>query len=187
MDKKDVGVLLNENNIKLNRLYFKQTCKLIGIQVIYRAPMPNKTWDGYGELDGFFYPPEIVGCLFTEHPNQKTMKKLGWIAELQENSSIIEVPYDLKNLQIGALFILPGALDGAKGRVFKVISMETIGVYPASILCEIAPVYEDSFDRGKISHTDDDMNLLLNTPQDNNGSDFMFLQEDDREDNIDGR
>lgn len=187
MDKKDVGVLLNENNIKLNRLYFKQTCKLIGIQVIYRAPMPNKTWDGYGELDGSFYPPEIVGCLFTEHPNQKTMKKLGWIAELQENSSIIEVPYDLKNLQIGALFILPGALDGAKGRVFKVISMETIGVYPASILCEIAPVYEDSFDRGKISHTDDDMNLLLNTPQDNNGSDFMFLQEDDREDNIDGR
>ena len=187
MDKKDVGVLLNENNIKLNRLYFKQTCKLIGIQVIYRAPMPNKTWDGYGELDGSFYPPEIVGCLFTEHPNQKTMKKLGWIAELQENSSIIEVPYDLKNLQIGALFILPGALDGAKGRVFKVISMETIGVYPASILCEIAPVYEDSFDRGKISHTDDDMNLLLNTSQDNNGSDFMFLQEDDREDNIDGR
>ena len=85
------------------------------------------------------------------------------------------------------MFILPGALDGAKGRVFKVISMETIGVYPASILCEIAPVYEDSFDRGKISHTDDDMNLLLNTPQDNNGSDFMFLQEDDREDNIDGR
>lgn len=187
MDKKDVGVLLNENNIKLNRLYFKQTCKLIGIQVIYRAPMPNKTWDGYGELDGSFYPPEIVGCLFTEHPNQKTMKKLGWIAELQENSSIIEVPYDLKNLQIGALFILPGALDGAKGRVFKVISMETIGVYPASILCEIAPVYEDSFDRGKIPHTNDDMNLLLNTPQDNNGSDFMFLQEDDREDNIDGR
>ena len=187
MDKKDVGVLLNENNIKLNRLYFKQTCKLIGIQVIYRAPMPNKTWDGYGELDGSFYPPEIVGCLFTEHPNQKTMKKLGWIAELQENSSIIEVPYDLKNLQIGALFILPGALDGAKGRVFKVISMETIGVYPASILCEIAPVYEDSFDRGKISHTDDDMNLLLNTSQDNNGSDFMLLQEDDREDNIDGR
>lgn len=187
MDKKDVGVLLNENNIKLNRLYFKQTCKLIGIQVIYRAPMPNKTWDGYGELDGSFYPPEIVGCLFTEHPNQKTMKKLGWIAELQENSSIIEVPYDLKNLQIGALFILPGALDGAKGRVFKVISMETIGVYPASILCEIAPVYEDSFDRRKIPHTDDDMNLLLNTPQDNNGSDFMFLQEDDREDNIDGR
>ena len=81
MDKKDVGVLLNGNNIKLNRLYFKQTCKLIGIQVIYRAPMENKTWDGFGELDGSFYPPELVGCLFTEHPNQKTMKKMGWVAE----------------------------------------------------------------------------------------------------------
>lgn len=181
MDKKDVGVLLNKNNIKLNRLYFKKTCKLIGIQVIYRAPMKNKTWDGFGELDSCFYPPEVVGCLFTEHPNQKTMKKIGWVAELQENSSIIEVPYDLKNLQIGALFIVPSGLDDAKGRVFKVISMESIGVYPASILCEIAPVYENIFDRSQIQHEDNDMNLLLDTPQDNNGSDFMLLN-DDKED-----
>lgn len=183
MDKKDVGVLLNGNNIKLNRLYFKQTCKLIGIQVIYRAPMENKTWDGFGELDGSFYPPELVGCLFTEHPNQKTMKKMGWVAELQENSSIIEVPYDLKNLQIGALFIVPSGLDHAKGRVFKVIGMESIGVYPASILCEIAPVYENTFDRAQIQHKDNDMNLLLETPQDNNGSDFMLLN-DNKEDKL---
>ena len=183
MDKKDGGVLLNGNNIKLNRLYFKQTCKLIGIQVIYRAPMENKTWDGFGELDGSFYPPELIGCLFTEHPNQKTMKKMGWVAELQENSSIIEVPYDLKNLQIGALFIVPSGLDHAKGRVFKVIGMESIGVYPASILCEIAPVYENVFDRAQIQHTDNDMNLLLETPQDNNGSDFMLLN-DNKEDKL---
>ena len=128
MNNKDVGILLNENNIKLRRLYFKQACSLIGIRVIYRAPMENKVWDGSGELDGSFYPPEIVNCLFTEHVNQKTMKKLGWVAELQENSSIIEVPYDLKNLQIGALFIIPSGIDNAKGRVFKVISMENIGV-----------------------------------------------------------
>lgn len=175
MDKNDVGVLLNQNNIKLTRLYFKQTCKLIGIRVIYRAPMENKTWDGFGELDGSFYPPEVVGCLFTEHPNQKTVKKMGWVAELQENSSIIEVPYDLKNLQIGALFIVPSGLDDARGRVFKVISLESIGVYPASILCEIAPVYENIFDRSQIQHEDNDTNLLLDTSQDNNGSDFLLL------------
>ena len=50
MKSKDVGVLLNGNNIKLHRNYFKQMVKLIGINVIYRQPMENKTWDGYGEL-----------------------------------------------------------------------------------------------------------------------------------------
>ena len=182
MDNKDVGILLNGNNIKLHRFYFKQIVKLIGINVIYRAPMENKTWDGHGELEGSFYPPQSVGCLFTEHPNQKTLKKLGWTLELQENSSVIEVPYDLEKLQFGALFIVPSGLDHAIGRVFKVINMESIPIYPATILCEIEPVYEDAFDRGQIQHTDNDTNLLLDTPQDNGGSDFMYLKEDDRED-----
>lgn len=184
MDKKDVGILLNGNNIKLHRQYFKQAVKLIGINVIYRAPMEDKHWDGFGELDGSFYPPMLVGCLFTDHPNQKTLKKIGWVAELQENSSIIEVPYDLPNLQIGALFIVPSGLDSANGRVFKVINMESIAVYPATILCEIAPVYQDAFDRGQFDHTDNDTNLLLDTKQDNNGSDFMLLKDDDREDRL---
>ena len=181
MDDRDVGLLLKRNNINLHRHYFKHMCKLIGIRVIYRAPMENKTWDGYGELDGSFYPPQVVGCIFTEHPNQKTLKKMGWVAELQENSSIIEVPYDLKDLQIGSLFIIPSGLDHAKGRVFKVISMENIAIYPATILCEIAPVYENQFDRGQLQHTDNDMNLLAETSQDNGGSDFMYLKDDDRE------
>jgi hypothetical protein len=183
MDNKDVGILLNGNNIKLHRQYFKQTIKLIGINVIYRAPMENKTWDGYGELDSSFYPPEIVGCLFTEHPNQKTLKKLGWVAELQENSSIIEVPYDLKNLQQGSLFIIPSGLDNAKGRVFKVVGMESIAVYPSTILCEIIPVYENRFDRSQLQHTDNDMNILLESNSDNDGSNFMYLS-DEKEDKI---
>lgn len=185
MDKRDVGVLLNPNNIKLHRFHFNQTVKLIGIQAIYRAPMENKSWDGYGELDSFFYPPQKVGCLFTEHPNQKTLKKMGWVAELDERSSMIEVPYDLEKLQLGALFIIPSALDNAKGRVFKVLHMESVAVCPASILCEIAPVYENAFDRSQLQHEDNDMNLLLDSPEDNGGSNFMYLKEDDREDDVD--
>lgn len=177
MEQKDVGVLLNSNNIKLQRQYFKQMVRLIGVQVIYRRPMENKVWDGYGELDGSFYPPQKVGCIFTEHPTQKTMKKLGWAAELNSQRSIIEVPYDLEGLQIGALFIIPSGVDNSRGRVFKVISMENISIFPSSIVCEIAPVYEDKFDRGQLQHTDNDMNLLLDATTDNTGSDFMFLND----------
>lgn len=43
MDNRDVGILLQGNNIKLKRYYFDQMCKLIGIKAIYRAPLEDKS------------------------------------------------------------------------------------------------------------------------------------------------
>jgi hypothetical protein len=115
--------------------------KLLGINCKYRAPAPNKTNDSYGDLQTGYMPEVIVGCLFDEHPNQKSMRKAGWVAELQEGSSIIHVPYDLTGLQVGALFEVPSGLDNGKGRLFRVVSMSNIMIYPASIACEIALEY----------------------------------------------
>ena len=141
-NRKDYGILITPE-IKLHRQYFKEMVKLLGVNCIYRAPLPGKTFDAHGDLDAKYYPGEVVSVIFQEHPDQKTLKKMGWVAELQENSSIIHVPYDLPNLQVGALFIIPSGLDKAEGRVFRVISMQNIMVYPDYIACEIAPEYED--------------------------------------------
>lgn len=139
----DYGILLNQN-LKLQRTYFKQMTKLLGINCQYYAPMNNKTYSQLGDLETDYFPPELVGCIFQEHPDQKTVKKMGWVAELQEGSSIIHVPYDLKGLEVGALFALPSGLDNGRSRLFRVISMQNIMVYPASIACELAPEYKDS-------------------------------------------
>ena len=136
------GMLLTPE-IKLHRKYFLEMTKLLGIKFIYKAPLPGKTFDKHGDLNANYYPGQVVFGIFQDHPDQKTLKKMGWVAELQENSSIIHVPYDLPNLQVGALFIIPSGIDKAEGRVFRVISMQNIMVYPASIACEIAPEYED--------------------------------------------
>ena len=140
-NRKDYGILLTPE-IKLHRKYFLEMAKLLGIQFIYKAPLPGKTFDKHGDLNANYYPGQVVFGIFQDHPDQKTLKKMGWVAELQENSSIIHVPYDLPNLQVGALFIIPSGLDKAEGRVFRVISMQNIMVYPPSIACEIAPEYE---------------------------------------------
>ena len=140
----DYGMLLNKD-AKLHRAWFKQMTKLIGITCQYKAPIVNiKEFDKYGDLQAQ-YPKESipVGCIFQDHPDQKTLKKMGWVAELQEGSSIIHVPYDLPNLQVGCLFKVPSGLDSAEPRLFRVISMQNIMVYPASIACEIAPEYEN--------------------------------------------
>ena len=168
MDNKDYGLLLNQN-IKLYRSYFKEMVKLLGINCIYRAPRKDsKHFDEHGDLDSNYYEPMQVGVIMQDHPDQKTLKKMGWVTELQESSSIIHVSYDLEHLEVGALFTLPSGIDGAPGRTFRVISMQVGMIYPASIACEVAPEYEDTTQESEIhDFSGSNFNVLL----DNEGDD----------------
>ena len=165
---KDYGILIRENDIKLHRLWFKQCVALHGINCKYKAPSNNKEYDIYGDLQTGYKPEIIVGCLFEEHPDQKSLKKAGWVAELQEGSSIIHVPYDLPDLQVGALFEVPSGLDRSKGRVFRVRSMSNIMIYPASIACELALEYVSNDEQRLITtaHEKEDMPLLIDREDD---------------------
>lgn len=160
------GLLLNEKDIKLHRNYFKEMCKLIGVRVIYRANRPDKHWTTYAEIDSNYYEPKLVECIFNEFPDQRTMKKLGWVSELDENASIISVPYDLENVQVGALFIIPSAIDNSQGRLFRVAKMSVANIYPASITCELVPEYINTFKENAYEHKTNSYNLL--TREDDN-------------------
>lgn len=153
------GTLLTPD-IKLHRQYFEEMIKLMGIWVIYRSPKKDKHYTTYTEIQSNFNDPILVGCIFEDHPNQQTLRKLGWAAELQENSSLIHVPYDLPNIQQGALFIIPSGLDDGKGRLFRVVKLTNSMIYPASITCEIVPEYYDSMSEDSTIHEHDSINLL---------------------------
>lgn len=128
---------------------------MIGIKVFYRAPMPDKHYTTFTEIESNYFEPIEVGCIFDEHPTQQTLKKIGWVSELQESASIIHVPYDLPNIQQGALFFIPSGLDNAPNRLFRVTKMMNSMVYPASISCEIVPEFENTFvpEQHDYSHT----------------------------------
>jgi hypothetical protein len=160
--KTNYGLLINKD-IKLHRIWFKQMTALHGINCKYLAPLKNKTYDTYADLQTGYAPEILVGCLFEEHPDQKSLKKAGWVAELQEGSSIIHVPYDLPDIQVGALFEVPSGLDTGKGRLFRVISLSNIMIYPASISCEIALEYESNDEQRLITTAleQEDMPLLI--------------------------
>ena len=119
--------------------------KLLGIYVLYRSPKQDKSYTTYREIESNYNPPIVVGCIFVDHPDQQTLRKMGWVSELQPSSSLIQVDYDLQNLQQGALFIIPSGLDDGKGRLFRVVKIVNTMVYPASVTCEIVPEYEDEF------------------------------------------
>ena len=173
MKNSDTGILLSDHNIKLHRQWFKQMTKLVGLNVIYYAPKdtdPNiKTYNRYGELDPEYEDGIVVGCIFDEHPTQKTMRKLGWNAEMADTSTVIHVPYDLPNVQAGAKFVIPSGLDSAEGRVFRVLRMSNIAVYPASIACELGPVLVNTLPPEKITDFDESNFNLLGDESDEYG------------------
>lgn len=161
------GLLINKD-IKLHRAWFKQMTALHGVNCKYRAPLANKEYDEYADLQTGYAPEQVVGCLFDEHPDQKSLKKAGWVAELQESTSIIHVPYDLPGLQAGALFEIPSGIDESPARVFRVISLSNIMIYPASIACEVALEYESN-DEPRLAteaRETEDMPLLIDVEGD---------------------
>lgn len=162
MENIDTGLLLHKQDIELHRKWFKEMCRLIGINVLHRSPKEGaKDWNIHGELDAKYNAPVLVSVIFDEHPTIWTMKKLGWNAEQDDKVSIIHVPYDLAGLQAGSLFIIPSGIDNSVGRVFRVTRMSTIQVYPASVTCEIAPEWESTQEKSEIEDfSDSDFNVL---------------------------
>lgn len=153
------GKLLTPD-IKLHRKYFDEMVKLLGIQVIYRAPRKDKHWTTYSEIDSNYKDPLMIGCLFEDHPAQSTMKKLGWVSELQTESSLIHVAYDTPDIQVGALFTIPSGIDTAKGRLFRCVRLTNSIIYPASVTCEIIPEYEDTYNNTNIDYKHSSFNAL---------------------------
>lgn len=154
------GLLLNQKDILLQRSYFNELVTLLGVQVKHRAPKPNKHYTTYAEIQGNYFDAVQVGCIFVDHPDQRTMKKLGWNSELSTEASIISVPYDLEGIQQGSLFYVPSAFDNTKERLFRVVELSSIMIYPASLTCKIVPEYETTFSPNLFDHKTNSFNLL---------------------------
>ena len=159
------GLLINKQDILLQRNYFKELVSMIGIQVEHRAPKPDKTYTTYTEIKSNYCESETVGCIFQDHVDQKTMRKLGWNAELSTDFAIISVPYDLVGLQQGSLFYIPSAFDNTEDRLFRVVEMSSIMIYPASLTCKLVPEYTNTFSENLFDHKRNSFNLL-NTEED---------------------
>ena len=157
--EKDYGKLV-QPNVELQRKYFREMVSLRGVFCEYQYPLQNKQYTTQGELDTDYSSPQRVGCIFNENIDQKTAKKLGWNAELQDQMSLISVPFDLENLQLGCLFKIPSAFSN-EGRKFRVVEMSAIAIYPASITCRLVPEYDTTVERAETElFVASDFNLL---------------------------
>ena len=137
------GLLLNADT-KLHRAYFEEMTKLLGVKVGYQYPLEGKTYNLNGELIAHYSDPQDIYCIFNDHIDNKTAKMMGWNSELLKDAAMISVPYDLENLQIGCLFNIPEALDSGGKRLFRLVELSTIQIYPASVTCRLVQEYTDT-------------------------------------------
>lgn len=158
-DEQKYGTLLTPD-IKIYRKFFQELVELQGIKVVYWAPRTDKHYTLHGEIESNYQNPDVIGCIFEEYPDQNSMRKKGWVVELQEGASLISVPYDLHDIQAGALFVVPSGLDNTKGRLFRVTRLLNIMIYPSSITCEIVPEWENTLPNSKMDRQYQDFNLL---------------------------
>lgn len=161
METSNYGLLLN-GNTKLHRGWFKEMARLLGIKVIVKVPRnESKDYTDQGELVANYQDPIAVYGIFQDYLDQKTSKMLGWNVEQDEENSVIHLPYDVKDLQVGTQVIVPSALDKSEGRVFRVIELSTIAIYPASVACKLAPEWQDDLPLSQIKDfTNTNFNLL---------------------------
>ena len=111
------GLLVNQNT-KLHRQYFNEMVKLLGVNVKYRSPLQSGTYTLHGEYTSINYTePVTVGCIFQEHLDQRTSKKLGWDAELlkPQLSQFLMILKDYKlavflKFQVHTIILHPGCL-----------------------------------------------------------------------------
>lgn len=131
---------LLQNDLEIFRYYFEEALDLYGIAARYYQLKPNCHFTVAGELSANYFDPIKCRILFDQVPKVSTLKKLGWVTELDQAASLIHVAFDLPGLAFGSLFEIKDPLAPDRGRLFRVTKMQTSILYPASVTCQIVPV-----------------------------------------------
>lgn len=160
------GILINSDAL-LHRQWFEEMVRLHGEGALYEYPINGK-YNQNGEFVCDNYsPPTQVGVIYEQRPKLKTTKLLHWNSQLQDEASLVHIPYNTENLMLNGRVIMPSPYDASKGDVFRIVEMSAVSaIYPDAISCAIVPVWADKFDKSQFDYTNSTLNLLFEEEED---------------------
>lgn len=134
--------LLNRQDSKIFRQYFKEMVKLIGIQVAYMY-VKNQSMTIHSEDNSNLSLPIPLNVLFDENPSIDTLNRLGWVSELNTQQPIIvNLPYDTPHLAVNCRIIVESTDGTPRPRVFKITKIQSDLEYPDAYTCAMVPVFD---------------------------------------------
>lgn len=134
--------LLNRQDSKIFRQYFKEMVKLIGIQVAYMY-VKDQSMTIHSEDTSNLSAPIPLDILFDENPSIDTLNRIGWVSELNSQQPIIaNLPYNTPHLSVNCRIIVESTDGTPRPRVFKITKIQSDLEYPDAYTCAIVPVFD---------------------------------------------
>lgn len=132
---------LVNSDAEIFRKYFKECLDLYGIpSLFFQKKETIKDFTTLGEMKNNYYDPIETHVIFESTPQVRTLKKLGWVTELDKEQPIVHVEYNLPGISRGCVFKIKDPISLTDGRLFRITKMSTGILYPASISCQLIAV-----------------------------------------------
>lgn len=129
----------------IHRRYFKEMLQLYGIDAMYYPVKPGTArYNEAGEFSAHYLDPIPCQLIFDQVPKVSTLKKLGWVTELDKQQPLVHLEYDLPEIQVGCLISIEDPLRPGKGRLFRITKISVNIIYPANVTCQLVAVLGDT-------------------------------------------
>lgn len=130
-----------QNDLEILRYYMDEKLDLYGIPAQYYQVKPGMTWTVAGEMKANYFDAVRTKVLFDQAPTVSTLRKLGWLTELNgDTQPIVHVSYNLPGLSVGCVFEVKDPLAIDQGRLFRVTKMSVGIIFPAFVTCQLVAV-----------------------------------------------
>lgn len=136
-----MGMLIR-NEALLQRRYFKEMCKLVGISVAYQW-VTDKKYTIHSEKNFKYSQPIRMNVILNENPTIETLNTYGWLSEIGDSLPLIaHIPFDTPNLMVGCRITLATIRGTNRPRIFDITKIGSNLEYPDSYTVALAPVLD---------------------------------------------
>lgn len=136
-----MGMLIR-NEALLQRRYFKEMCKLVGISVAYQW-VTDKKYTIHSEKNFKYSQPIRMDVILNENPTIETLNTYGWLSEIGDSLPLIaHIPFDTPNLMVGCRITLATIRGTNRPRIFDITKIGSNLEYPDSYTVALAPVLD---------------------------------------------
>ena len=150
-----------QNDLTALRYYMEEMLDMYGVPAKYYQIKPGHKFTVAGEISAHYFNPTNCKVLFDQVPKISTLRKLGWLTELDQAASLIHIAFDTAGIAFGALYEIKDPLTPDSGRLFRVTKMQTGIIFPAFITCQIVPVVGTAPEE-TVQPYDGDKSIFLN-------------------------
>lgn len=161
--------ILFQNDLEIQRYYFDESLEFYGIDALYyQVNDASQHYTVAGELTSKYHDPIAIKLIYDQVPKIGTLKKLGWVTELNQDAQpIIHISFDTPGIQVGALFKIQDPLNPLSGRMFRATKMTTGIIYPVAVTVQIVAIVGQDIEE-TVQPYEGNKTLFIDKPEEQN-------------------